>query len=168
MREQTKSILVLSIFFSIIVVFVDAFLGQIELLLRIALSAAFFLFSTLILSDLAKLIVRKSPEETTISSGHDDELLNMQRTVHSVLSHEPRTAEALEERLRSIAIRFAAMKTNLAEDYLIRMANEQPSTIVQLVGEELIGMIRGSEPVLRNASTKELDAALNKIERSLV
>jgi hypothetical protein len=168
MRKQTKSILVLSIFFSIIVVFIDAFLGQIELLLRIALSAAFLLFSTLILSDLAKLIVRKRPEEATIPSGHDDELLNLERTVHGVLSHESRTVQVLEERLRSIAIRFAAMETNLAEDDLIRMANEQPSTLAQLVGDDVIGMIRGGEPVLRNASTQELDAALNKIERSLV
>jgi len=167
-KESTKSILVVSIFFSIVVVFVDAFLGQIELLFRVALGAAFLLLSTFILSDLAKLISRKSPGKTTLSTRRDDELLNLERVVYGVLSHESRTVQVLEERLRSMAIRFAAIKTNLPEDDLIRMANEQPNTLVQLVRSDVIGMIRGTEPVLRNASTSELDITLTKIERSLV
>ena len=168
MKESTKSILVVSIFFSIVVVFVDAFLGQIELLFRVALAAAFLLLSTFILSDLAKLISRKSPGKTTLSTRRDDELLNLERVVYGVLSHESRTVQVLEERLRSMAIRFAAIKTNLPEDDLIRMANEQPNTLAQLVRSDVIGMIRGTEPVLRNASTSELDITLTKIERSLV
>ncbi|MGA2462244.1 MAG: hypothetical protein ABSF82_12565 [Candidatus Bathyarchaeia archaeon] len=168
MKESTKSILVVSIFFSIVVVFVDAFLGQIELLFRVALGAAFLLLSTFILSDLAKLISRKSPGKTTLSTRRDDELLNLERVVYGVLSHESRTVQVLEERLRSMAIRFAAIKTNLPEDDLIRMANEQPNTLAQLVRSDVIGMIRGTEPVLRNASTSELDITLTKIERSLV
>lgn len=168
MKESTKSILVVSIFFSIVVVFVDAFLGQIELLFRVALGAAFLLLSTFILSDLAKLISRKSPGKTTLSTRRDDELLNLERVVYGVLSHESRTVQVLEERLRSMAIRFAAIKTNLSEDDLIRMANEQPNTLAQLVRSDVIGMIRGTEPVLRNASTSELDITLTKIERSLV
>jgi hypothetical protein len=167
-KESTKSILVVSIFFSIVVVFVDAFLGQIELLFRVALGAAFLLLSTFILSDLAKLISRKSPGKTTLSTRRDDELLNLERVVYGVLSHESRTVQVLEERLRSMAIRFAAIKTNLPEDDLIRMANEQPNTLAQLVRSDVIGMIRGTEPVLRNASTSELDITLTKIERSLV
>lgn len=168
MRESTKSILVISIFFSIVVVFVDAFLGQIELLFRVALGAAFLLLSMFILSDLAKLISRKSPGKTTLSTRRDDELLNLERVVYGVLSHESRMVQVLEERLRSMAIRFAAIKTNLPEDDLIRMANEQPNTLAQLVRSDVIGMIRGTEPVLRNASTSELDITLTKIERSLV
>ena len=168
MKESTKSILVVSIFFSIVVVFVDAFLGQIELLFRVALGAAFLLLSTFILSDLAKLISRKSPGKTTLSTRRDDELLNLERVVYGVVSHESRTVQVLEERLRSMAIRFAAIKTNLPEDDLIRMANEQPNTLAQLVRSDVIGMIRGTEPVLRNASTSELDITLTKIERSLV
>ena len=168
MKESTKSILVVSIFFSIVVVFVDAFLGQIELLFRVALGAAFLLLSTFILRDLAKLISRKSPGKTTLSTRRDDELLNLERVVYGVLSHESRTVQVLEERLRSMAIRFAAIKTNLPEDDLIRMANEQPNTLAQLVRSDVIGMIRGTEPVLRNASTSELDITLTKIERSLV
>ncbi len=168
MKESTKSILVVSIFFSIVVVFVDAFLGQIELLFRVALGAAFLLLSTFILSDLAKLISRKSPGKTTLSTRRDDELLNLERVVYGVLSHESRMVQVLEERLRSMAIRFAAIKTNLPEDDLIRMANEQPNTLAQLVRSDVIGMIRGTEPVLRNASTSELDITLTKIERSLV
>jgi len=167
-KESTKSILVVSIFFSIVVVFVDAFLGQIELLFRVALGAAFLLLSTFILRDLAKLISRKSPGKTTLSTRRDDELLNLERVVYGVLSHESRTVQVLEERLRSMAIRFAAIKTNLPEDDLIRMANEQPNTLAQLVRSDVIGMIRGTEPVLRNASTSELDITLTKIERSLV
>jgi len=167
-KESTKSILVVSIFFSIVVVFVDAFLGQIELLFRVALGAAFLLLSTFILSDLAKLISRKSPGKTTLSTRRDDELLNLERVVYGVLSHESRMVQVLEERLRSMAIRFAAIKTNLPEDDLIRMANEQPNTLAQLVRSDVIGMIRGTEPVLRNASTSELDITLTKIERSLV
>ena len=168
MKESTKSILVISIFFSIVVVFVDTFLGQIELLFRVALGAAFLLLSMFILSDLAKLISRKSPGKTTLSTRRDDELLNLERVVYGVLSHESRMVQVLEERLRSMAIRFAAIKTNLPEDDLIRMANEQPNTLAQLVRSDVIGMIRGTEPVLRNASTSELDITLTKIERSLV
>ena len=168
MKEPTKSILVVSIFFSIVVVFVDAFLGQIELLFRVVLGTTFLLLSTFILSYLAKLISRKSPGKTTLSTRRDDELLNLEKVVYGVLSHESRAVQVLEERLRSMAIRFAAIKTNLPEDDLIRMANEQPNTLAQLVRSDVIGMIRGTEPVLRNASTSELDIALTKIERSLV
>lgn len=170
MKQQAKSIIEIGVFFSIVAVFLDFFLGQIPIIGWIGLSIAFVLFAALILDSVSGLIPRSMVRTSIVPERRDSDLQRLERTLETAIAkHDPESAKALGQRLRSIVFGMTAYRTGLSESELRQLADKNPEALTAIVRDEQIReILQGREPVLRSGTSREIMVLLNKMESGSV
>jgi hypothetical protein len=170
LKQQTKAIIELGIAFSIVVVFLDFSLGSIQILSWFALSITFVLFATFILDSVSRLIPRNIGRASYVPERRDGDLERLERTLDgAIVEHDPKSAAALEERLRSIIFGMTAYRTGLSQSELRQLAEQNPASLAAMVKDvQIREILQGHEPVLRSATSREIGVLLTKLESGSV
>jgi len=170
LKPQTKAIIELGIAFSIVVVFLDFFLGSIQILSWFALSITFVLFAALILDSVSRLIPRNMVRASYVPERRHGDLERLERTLDTaIVEHDPKSAAALGERLISIIFGMTAYRTGLSQSELRQLAEQDPESLAAIVRDDQIReILQGHEPVLGGATSREIGVLLTKLESGSV
>jgi flagellar biosynthesis/type III secretory pathway M-ring protein FliF/YscJ len=170
LRQQVKAIIELGVVFSIVVVFLDFFLGSIQILSWVALSITFALFAALILDSVSRLIPRSTVRTSNVPERRDGDQQRLERTLErAIAKHDPESAKVLGERLRSVIFGMTAYRTGLSESELRQLAEQNPESLAAIVRDEQIReILQAHEPVLRTGASREIAAILTKVESGSV
>jgi len=166
MKGHTRQLLELAVVYLVVLVVVDSILTAYPVLTWLALGIAFIVFSLFILDVLLELTPKKVIRPVQFQSRGEDELMNLEKlTKHAIDEGHPEAATLLSEKLKSIALRAAAYRTNMSDAQLIDMARNQPDLLAEwLQDREIVKDLITDDQIVKPREVRRLQEILSIVE----
>jgi len=162
MKEHTRTIIGLAIFYLAVVAIADFFLAKIPIINWLALAFVFLFFTVLITSSLVGLLAKGKVPAEQFSHKDEDELERLARVVENALVEEDsESLKVLEKRLTALARIASGYRTG---SELQSTAEHGPQSLPP-VEEDLPKQTPTARPLIpMNLSSREIENLLSMIE----
>lgn len=164
MREHTRRLFELAIFYVAVVAIAEFFLARIPTMNWLALGSAFLFFTILITSSVQRLLTKSELTAVKFSYKHEDELERLAKVIENALVEEnAESLKALEKRLTALA---QAASVYVAGEFGSRPESTGEHGLESRpAGEEdILAYTPAGQITCENLSAREMENLLSKIE----
>lgn len=166
MKRLTKTVVELGIVYVFVVIILEFFLGHYEILTLPALGVVFIFFSGLIFNTLLPLTIKNKTGRAQIREKSESELQRLERLVRRAMQdQDSEAADALGERLRSLALQIASYNTDLSRSQSVEQSGNRTFLLSQVKqDEQLVRLLTRGPKAATPDGAREIEAVLSKLE----
>lgn len=149
-----------------VVIILEFFLGHYEILTLPALGVVFIFFSGLIFNTLLPLTIKNKTGRAQIREKSESELQRLERLVRRAMQdQDSEAADALGERLRSLALQIASYNTDLSRSQSVEQSGNRTFLLSQVKqDEQLVRLLTRGPKAATPDGAREIEAVLSKLE----
>lgn len=166
LKRLTKTVVELGIVYVFVVIILEFFLGHYEILTLPALGVVFIFFSGLIFNTLLPLTIKNKTGRAQIREKSESELQRLERLVRRAMQdQDSEAADALGERLRSLALQIASYNTDLSRSQSVEQSGNRTFLLSQVKqDEQLVRLLTRGPKAATPDGAREIEAVLSKLE----
>lgn len=166
MKDSSKGILGIAIFYAIAVAILDYFLARIPIVNWLALSVVFVFFTILILDSVITALPARKQVSEKEPEIQEDELVHLEEIVKKALvQHQPHSQRVLEARVKAILIACRARKVSGPGIELNALTERGQQPFRAIASDaEISKLITGDSTIVEGLDIHGVERILSKIE----
>jgi len=165
MKQQSRTILGLAVFYVVVVSLLNAFLSRIPVINWLGLVLAFVFFALLLLGNVLELRPTHSRASKVVADPPYDEVGHLAKTIDRALfQNQPEPLSALGARLKSLILSAYSSQACQAKGELLPMTPDSSVSMQALPGDEWISSLLKDADSVTRMNVRDVERLVAKIE----